>query len=319
MKKITKIAMLLLFTLTAFSQKNVYLNIQHNLGNNVLNYNQTATNDIGQTFTITRADYYISQFKLIHDGGQETAVDMSKYVLAKGSTSVNMLLGSFSITNLEGIKFSIGVNTPTNNEDPTLWPSGHPLAPQSPSMHWGWTSGYRFLCLEGKSGSGLTTTFELHGLGNANYFTQTVMTQGVDNGSSININLIADIVNALKGINVNAGPTHHGVNRDDLYALQNFRDFVFRVNTALNTKENNFESSIQLYPNPNKGIFYLDTTLNSSNISKIEILDVSGKILKVIKLGESKIVSVELLNKGLYFVKPYSENQSFAIQKIIIE
>ena len=42
-------------------------------------------------------------------------------------------------------------------------------------MHWGWTSGYRFVCAEGTAGASFNQTFELHGLGNTNYALQTIV------------------------------------------------------------------------------------------------------------------------------------------------
>ncbi|MBK9402574.1 MAG: hypothetical protein IPN36_17545 [Bacteroidetes bacterium] len=121
------------------AQKNVYLTISHKLGASNFAFNQTAQNNLMQNFRITRVDYYISSIKIIHDGGVETAVP-SHYILAKGSSTVIDLLGNFNVTNVEGVKFSIGVEAPTNNSDITLQPSGHPLSFQSPSMHWGWSS-----------------------------------------------------------------------------------------------------------------------------------------------------------------------------------
>ncbi|MBK7695626.1 MAG: hypothetical protein IPI30_15330 [Saprospiraceae bacterium] len=47
------------------------------------------------------------------------------------------------------------------------------MAFQDPSMHWGWTSGYRFIALEGmidNDNDGIPeTVFEIHSLGDALY------------------------------------------------------------------------------------------------------------------------------------------------------
>ena len=104
----------------------------------------------------------------MHDTGkisQATGV----YILANASQVLEVDLGSFDVTNVEAIKFSVGVNEPENHEDPTKWDSNHPLYPKSPSMHWGWASGYRFVALEGKTGDQLNKTFEIHALGDDNY------------------------------------------------------------------------------------------------------------------------------------------------------
>jgi hypothetical protein len=151
MKKILFLLISILTFNKIHAQKNVTLIINHKLGANNFAFNTTAQNDLMQNFQITRVDYYISGIKIIHDGGQITPVQ--DYILVKGSYSVSEPLGSMNVTNVEGIKFSIGVDSPANNEDPAL--KLGPLAFQTPSMHWGWGAGYRFVALEGKVGNTL--------------------------------------------------------------------------------------------------------------------------------------------------------------------
>lgn len=271
---------LMFIVMISEAQKNVYLTIKHMLGNANFAFNQTAQNDLTQDFQVTRVDYYISSIYIIHDGGQQTQVQ-NKYILAKGSANVVELLGNFNVTNVEGVKFSIGVDSPVNNDDPALWPSAHPLAPQSPSMHWGWSAGYRFIALEGQAGASFNTTFQMHGLGNANYFSQTQMAAGVSSGNDIYINLDADYSKALKGINVNAGPIDHGVNATDLDVINNFRDYVFSPGTGIPASVKNMSKmeGIRIYPNPSFGEVYVDMTQYTGQIDKIIVLDMTGKML----------------------------------------
>lgn len=59
-----------------------------------------------------------------------------------------------------------------------------------------------------------------------------------------------------------------------------------------------------LYPNPTSDILYIDT---KQRISKIEIFDMSGRLLKTAD-GKEKKVSVEQLNKGTYLILIHTEN-----------
>lgn len=59
-----------------------------------------------------------------------------------------------------------------------------------------------------------------------------------------------------------------------------------------------------LYPNPTSDILYIDT---KQRISKIEIFDMSGRLLKTAD-GKDKKVSVAQLNKGTYLILIHTEN-----------
>ncbi len=322
MKKQIIITIALMFiVLASKAQKNVYFTITHKLSTSDFAFNQTAQNDLMQDFKITRVDYYISSIKIIHDGGMEMAVP-NKYILAKGSANINELLGNFNVTNVEGIKFSIGVESPTNNADPSLQISGSPLSFQSPSMHWGWTSGYRFLALEGKTGSGFATIFEMHGLGNANYFNQTKMAAGVPSGTNdIYINLNADYTQALKGINISTGPIDHGVNATDLTALQNFRDFVFSpaISAPLSIVKAVENLEVNIYPNPSAGKLLIDFENTTNNADKLEICDLSGKVIHETQLESTNEINVSNTASGIYILKFYNKNTHVANRKIVIE
>ena len=308
-----------LFTVVVSNaQKNVYLSITHKLAENAFAFEQTAQNNLNQEFKITRIDYYISSIKIIHDGGMETSVP-DKYILVKGRASILENLGSCDVTSVEGVTFSIGVEAPINNEDPSLQPFGSPLSYQNPSMHWGWAPGYRFIALEGKSGNGLNETFQLHGLWNDNYFQQTKMPAGVPNGTNdIYINLDADITQALKDINLSGGQIAHGTNNADLTALKNFRDYVFSPSPTT-TSNNDLEgdSNIIIYPNPTAQKIFVGFSHPSVIIDEFKIVDFYGKIVMENKLNNNEI-DVSQLAKGSYILQFHTQKNDVLIKKIII-
>jgi hypothetical protein len=307
----------LMFT-GANAQKDVYLNITHKLNTSNFAFNQTAVNDLNQNFRVTRVDYYISSIKIIHDGGLITVVP-NKYLLVKGSSNVNELLGNFNVTNVEGIKLSIGVESPTNNSNPTVWPSSHPLALQSPSMHWGWSSGYRFVALEGLAGNNFNTVFEMHGLWNANYFEQTQMATGVNTGNDVTIYLDADYVQAVKGINLQSGPIDHGSNATDLTVLNNFRDFVFSPGSS-STGIADFGqlSDISIYPNPSAGIFHINNSISATGATRLVAIDNLGRTV-IDKQLNPELNTISLDCSGAYTVVLFSNNEILGRRLVIIQ
>ncbi len=302
------------------AQMNVHFTITNKLGSSNFSYGQVAQNDLMQNFKISRVEYYISGIKIIHDGGTVTPV-ASHYILAKGTGNVIDLLGNFNITNIEGVKFSIGVEAPINNSDPTLFIAPHPLAPQSPSMHWGWTSGYRFVALEGTAGTNFNTTYEMHGLGNSNYFEQTIMTNGTANGNDMFINIDADYTKALKGISINAGPIDHGVNATDLTVIQNFRDEVFTAGTSVpaSVKEINLSNNFVIFPNPTSSKVYFS---NVSNIKQCVciVIDTYGRVCDMVSLDSQNAIDLSDYSKGLYVLKLIDNQQkTLSINKITVQ
>jgi hypothetical protein len=318
MKNILFILGFLCTALIGNAQKNVTLKINHKLGSNSFAFNQTAQNDLNQQFQITRIDYYISKITLIHDGGMTTAVP-DRYILAKGSNTVSELLGTFNITNIEGIRFSIGVDSPANNADPSLQPALSPLSFQSPSMHWGWSAGYRFVALEGKAGTGFNTVFELHGLWNANYFEQTVTVAGVNSGNNINIYLDADYTQALKGVNVSTGPLEHGHNGADLTVLQNFRDHVFTAGSPTALYDMTLDKGVTVYPNPSKGQFRINYTQANIKAGSYQLMDMNGRVIESNKLSHQDQITLSGKYSGTYFLVLFQEAQPVWGKKVVLE
>ncbi len=146
MKAILALLSLLITVAVTAQEVPVTLKFQHAIVDEVLAPGEVYPSIQGN-FMVTRLSYYLSDIELIHDGGQRYAFD-DLYVLVHGFQDTYDL-GMADIQEIEGIAFNIGVDSVTNHEDPALWPSEHPLSFQSPSMHWGWLSGYRFLAIEG--------------------------------------------------------------------------------------------------------------------------------------------------------------------------
>ena len=320
MKSLTFLITLFFSASNAFSQVNTELRIYHLLGNQTFQLNTTAQNNLSQDFQVTRLQYYVSRFSIMHDGGQETTISIDTIALmnaADGSFST-IELGSLAITNVEAVKFYIGVPQPANNADPSLYGPDHPLAPTSPSMHWGWASGYRFLAYEGQAGMNFSQTFQLHGLGNNNYFQTTVAATGQLINGSLVIALDADYERGLETISVSNGPIAHGVDQEDLTALENFRDLVFSASTQNLTAATNDLSYTNwtVFPNPvsdGSVAINVDETIAAD---AIRVTNALGQEIAFISIanGESQ---VELDEAGVYFLSLIQDGTAIATKKIV--
>lgn len=305
MKNPLLLTLSLIFCLVLNAQNDVYFKISHKINKQPFSTSTSGTNNLGDEFTITRLQYYISNIRIIHNGGQEIMVD-STWILANAKTTTDVLLGNFTITNLEGIKFSIGVEDSINHLDPALYDMSHPLAPKSPSMHWGWSAGYRFLAMEGYSDG---QNYQLHGLGDDNYFEKFVSTSGEIEDTNIIIHIEGNYEYGIKDIAVSGGVVSHGETGDAKLALENFRDSVFDVYKEDTIIEDSIASSISKIKEKNVKIYptFLNNgeklNVKSKNVTGlIKIQDITGAILREERFNKEAHLDVADLQIGLYII-----------------
>lgn len=333
-KKISVLAVSILTVLTGLNaQSDVTLNINHMLGSEQFTFNKEAVAPGNYKVNMSRMEYYISKIKLIHDGGQITALD-SIYLLMNAGTSQAQNLGSLPITNLEEVKFMIGVdnlgnlnpndpsNNTTNHADPSKWLSTHALAPRAPSMHWGWTSGYRFAAIEGKAGASLGFAYEIHALGDANYFEVSVpITKSATNGK-LAIYIAADYLKSLDGIDASSGMIEHGETGDAIKYLKNFQTKVFSSSTDPGTTSiASIDENVQLklLPNPSNGSFRVLFSSERALNYNLVISDLNGRqvYMEYIESGLGSI-NIDGVSPGIYVVSLLGDNNTVFTDRLII-
>ena len=211
------------------AQTSVALRIDHKAGQAEFDNAGPWTTPMGEEVYIDRLEYYMSMFTLVHDGGQETPID-GAYVLADGFVDELHPLGEVSgVDNVEALKFFVGIDPDNNHADPAAWPSDHPLAPQVPSMHWGWASGYRFVALEGGAGINGVIAHEIHALGDDNHFPGEMgVLATIENGVLV-LDVEADVFGFYNLLSVGAGLINHGEEAEAILVCNNLADKVFRL------------------------------------------------------------------------------------------
>jgi hypothetical protein len=285
----------------SFAQSEVILNINHMFGDNPYAYNTPVAVEAGYEMKVTRPEYYMSNFVITHDGGQQ--LDLTDtHILVDANDSEPMSLGSHDVNTIEGISFSVGVLEEFNHLDVAQYEVGEPLGPQLPSMHWGWASGYRFLAFEGKSGANLTTSFEIHALGDENLMNQTHVLNVEAVSGIAGIFLDADYLELVYELNVSQGVIQHGSTEEAVDALLNMRSRVFSVSAPLNV-ETIEATSFTLYPNPANTQFVVsaDQTLIGADL---KVFNLNGQlVLNDTNLQQIHSVDVSTLPAGMYFVQ----------------
>lgn len=315
------LAALAIGTLSATAQKDVYLRIMHQWDGQAFTFGTTATTSEGHDLQLSRLQYYISGIKIYHDGGQ--LIDLpSEYILADANIETLANLGSHNLTAVDSIQFAIGVDQAANHDDPSQYNAAHPLAPKSPSMHWGWTAGYRFAALEGTTGANMNDPMEVHALGDVNYFTQTVETTGTEVFGALILQLDADYLNAFDGINMSGGLISHGETGASVTLLENFRDDVFSESTQsvnpVSLEEEDATSSFQLQPNP--------ATLQNARVEfeepmfgSLRVMDLAGRVVESVQLNGETERALHVKHAGVYLVELNTEGTRNTLRLVVQE
>lgn len=312
------LGLLLLFGLTANGQVPVELHITHKLGASDFAFNTAQTNSLGNDFDVTRLQYYISKISITHDGGAVTEIP-NHYILVDAASNLREPLGDFSITSVESVSFYVGVDTPTNHMDPSAQPAGHPLEPKAPSMHWGWTAGYIFVAMDGKSGTGLAQNYEVHALGDQHYQQTTVTLSGTMVDGKLVVALNANYVEALRGIDVSAGLMAHGDGINEGKLLSNFKNYVFSAGAPVLATNNvqAVKQQFKLSPNPSNGTFNINFPHTAA--ATVTVTDVCGRTVRVMEKKEGQnTLQLNLDNKGIYFVRADSKGYRTEVERLVI-
>lgn len=107
-------------------------------------------------FNLSDFRYYISNIVLIKSDGTEYPI--SDKVLLINPSELVYPLDTLPVGNYKGFRFTLGLDSATNHKDPTTYDATSPLAVQSPSIYWTWSSGYIFMKVEGKYDSTIAQT-----------------------------------------------------------------------------------------------------------------------------------------------------------------
>jgi hypothetical protein len=134
---------------------NLRISFENKVGNQSLQLNSGAyQNILGEDFTVSMLNYYISNISLVNeDGSVYTVPQDESYFLIKEevASTKSITIPSVPEGNYKSIRFMIGVDSlrstlPISERTGVLDPSG-----EGQGMYWTWNSGYIFVKMEGTS------------------------------------------------------------------------------------------------------------------------------------------------------------------------
>ena len=309
MKKILSLTFVILFNYIIKGQnKEVAVVINHLYDGEVLNFDNTYIVGDNIPIRFDRIEYYIHLNSLISN--QNIATDLiDKYILVNANQN-NYNIGEIQLLDddLISLNFNIGVEYNLNHADPSLQDSSHPLAPQFPSMHWGWAAGYRFAALEGmidkNQDSVMETVFQYHPVDDS-YYSDTITCDGIiENQNNVTIFINANYDRLIENIGTDEGGVYHGIHEENGLLMDNFsQNNVFTVPENLNLKETYFSNTV--FPNP----FSNTIQLNLNENSIVKVYNSLGLLVDEFKFdkGQQQINTETLLN-GIYILSIHSKS-----------
>lgn len=322
MRSLFSIILFFTFTVITNAQVDISIHMHQKLGDQPFGYNTVVQTAAGYFVKVTRLEYYISEVKLIHDGGQITPVTDQYFLVAPNADSI-LELGNFDITLLEGIEYSLGVDAGHNHLDPASYPSSHPLAPKNPSMHWGWTAGYRFIAFEGFGGAtsgAVNNNFQIHTIDDSNYQTVSMNTSGELTEGHLAIHVTADYLKMFDGINAQNGIISHTSNGASKKQMDNMQAIVFTVEETTSTTHLDPSIAFTFSPNPTSGMLNLTYDLSAFKTSELLLSDITGKIITrsiipAVAIGYTMHVEVP---NGPYIISIISDEKVIVTRKVSI-
>ena len=309
MKKILSLTFVILFNYIIKGQnKEVAVVINHLYDGEVLNFDNTYIVGDNIPIRFDRIEYYIHLNSLISN--QNIATDLiDKYILVNANQN-NYNIGEIELLDddLISLNFNIGVEYNLNHADPSLQDSSHPLAPQFPSMHWGWAAGYRFAALEGmidkNQDSVIETVFQYHPVDDS-YYSDTITYDGIiENDNNVTIFINANYDRLIENIGTDEGGVYHGIHEENGLLMDNFsQNNVFTVPENLNLKEISISNTA--FPNPFSNTIQLD--LNENSI--VKIYNPIGKLVDEYKLDKRQHqINTQTLLNGIYILSIQSKS-----------
>ena len=175
-------------------------------------FNTTIADLQGESYDVATFYYYISNIHIIHDGGQD--LDLSDTVVIVKNEDFLFDFGTQNVTTVEQINFGVGVPQAINHLDISTYPMGHPLSYQTPSMQWGWTSGYNQVGIIGNGDSNLDGTpdaaFQLFPINDGLYRSIQLPANALIESGIIEIKIHTNLDQWLKNINLGTNGILHG-------------------------------------------------------------------------------------------------------------
>lgn len=195
------------------------LHLHQMVGDQELTIDQEYTVN-GTKISFSLFQYYLSGFQIMDMDGTGYGID-DVYLLGK-TDKMHYPVGTIRGGHAHMLRFNVGIDAATNAQseaDFAAWDADHPLAAQTPSMHWNWNLGYIFFKVEGKvdsNGDGVLNQNFIFHVGTDNMLRETTVMVHKDIASADEaIHLKVDLAKVVENIDFSIDTnwdTHTGNN-----------------------------------------------------------------------------------------------------------
>ncbi len=331
MKRLSALFLLFVaFAGAAFAQNNqVVFSFDHKAGADPLVLNQTIFSIWNnKKMVITRAEFYISEVEIHHpDSTMMPLTDQYLLVNAKNPTA-EFDLGAWPVVAAHGVTLHLGVPASVNHNDPASYPANHPLAPQNPTMHWGWSAGYRFMAIEGKvdnNGDGVPeTVFEYHNLFDELYRSlELIGVKNAENGV-LHLHFVLDYAQLFKNMAMTGTLVQHGKFASNVTMMNNAatQNFVTMVGTSATHEVEANSLHVKASPNPANVEALLEYTLPAAGTLELMLTNTLGQTVRSLTgLSASGSVRLETatLSGGIYQYAFYENGKLLARKQLVVK
>ncbi len=132
----------------AFSQK-LQLEIEPEWQGKPLVLSRKLPGELGNGISISRLDGLLSQLALQRLDGSWLESEQWHVILSAQKLRLSGTADGLPAQAFKAIRFRVGLDAKTDASDPQVWGPEYPLHPNVCGLHWGWSSGYVFLAIEG--------------------------------------------------------------------------------------------------------------------------------------------------------------------------
>jgi hypothetical protein len=306
-----KLIFLLFLPFLGLSQKNIFLKLKPVFDTQSFQTQTVYSGNNGQEVTLDYFKYYLADITIIHDGGQVLTLGETVYLI--DDVNYTVYLGAHPVTTVEQVNFLIGVPKRFNTQSGALaqdissYDASNALSFQSPSMYWGWSSGYMHMITGGKADGNNDNVpesyFELHNLGNNNQqmVTKNNIIQANPNANQVDLNFDCHIDRWLNGMNLATLGVLHDETGLNITAMQNVNTQDVFEQPATAGVSIVDQAAVQL--SSQQGAIQC-AWVGQHSETEIMLLDQSGRQIRKQTLGNSAGQFTWIsLNPGMYFIQ----------------
>lgn len=282
----------------------------------------------GKKVKLTRAEFYLAELSIRRPDNTLLALT-DQYILANANApDVKHDMGMWPVSAASGMSLHIGVPFAANHSDPASYKAEHPLSPKDPSMHWGWSAGYRFMAIEGfvdNNNDGIPEDeFEYHNLGDALYTTLEVTGSSSAANGILDIRITLDYARLFESLPMTGNLFQHGSASVNKTMMTNAAQQGFMKMAASSSVTALVQQSEQVHisPNPFANGAQVQYEMPTTQPLNLTIVNAAGQTLRqYTRQPASGTLRVEKneLPQGTYHLCFWEESRLLARKPFLIQ